>query len=107
MIMLKAYRGANQQMESGMEGPDMESDAYAAVLKKGGDDAYYRNKGYDDLFRWYRYLFLGRGKPSTHIRVLSKMSADDIKTGMPKCLKELLQYAESPIEQTLPIEGKC
>jgi hypothetical protein len=107
MIMLKAYRGAYQQMESGMEGPDLESDPYAAVLKKGGDDASYRNNGYDDLFRWYRYLFLGRGKPSTHIRVLSKMSADDIKTGMPKRLKELLEYAASAIDQTLPIEGKC
>ncbi|WP_067473407.1 ATP-dependent nuclease [Nocardia amamiensis] len=32
-----------------------------------------------DQLRWYRYRFLGRSKPGTHLRVLSTMTTDDLK----------------------------
>jgi len=40
--------------------------------------------------RWYRYLFLGRGKPSTHVRVLSVQDPDALAVGAPEELRALL-----------------
>jgi hypothetical protein len=46
--------------------------------------------GDDDALRWYRYLFLGRGKPSTHVRVLSSLDAAVLAGGAPLQLRMLL-----------------
>jgi hypothetical protein len=40
--------------------------------------------------RWYRYLFLGRGKPSTHVRVLSAQDPAALAVGAPEELRALL-----------------
>jgi hypothetical protein len=44
----------------------------------------------DQLLRWYRYLFLGRGKPSTHVRVLSAQTPQVLAAGAPEELRALL-----------------
>lgn len=51
-----------------------------------------------ELMIWYNYHFLGRGKPVTHIKVLSDMENEDIEAAIPpvldrifKRIKELLQ----------------
>ena len=41
--------------------------------------------------RWYRYLFLGRGKPSTHIRVLGTIPSDQLAQYAPEELRALVQ----------------
>jgi hypothetical protein len=42
-------------------------------------------------FVWYSYLFLGRGKPSTHILALNTIETDDLWKNAPKSLKELIE----------------
>ena len=44
----------------------------------------------DVLMRWYRYLFLGRGKPSTHVRVLSGQDPAALAAAAPEELRALL-----------------
>jgi putative ATP-dependent endonuclease of the OLD family len=42
------------------------------VLGRGGDvSAYPTGEDWDYSFAWYRYLFLGRGKPNTHVHALA------------------------------------
>ena len=38
-----------------------------------------------DLFIWNQYLFLGRGKPVTHMRAVNAMSEETFAAGMPRC----------------------
>lgn len=42
-----------------------------------------------ELMIWYNYHFLGRGKPTTHILALSKMTDDAIKEATPDLFKTL------------------
>ena len=85
--MLVAFPNHYQALEAGMDGP-VEKDARDAVL---GDKGLYNLYPVNDpLLRWYRYLFLGRGKPSTHVRLLSTISPEELRTKMPEELGALL-----------------
>ncbi|AJW65040.1 hypothetical protein VO54_03613 [Elizabethkingia miricola] len=48
-----------------------------------------------ELMIWYNYHFLGRGKPSTHIQVLSSMSDDEIKDDLPSIFTEIFKCISS------------
>jgi len=78
------------------KGDDLEYDkkvksAIASVLKKEEKDI---DINYFDDFEkyfWYRYLFLGRGKPLSHNYVLSKMKDDRLRDNSPEVLDELIE----------------
>lgn len=42
-----------------------------------------------ELMIWYNYHFLGRGKPTTHIQVLSSMTNEDIEDNLPEVFAEI------------------
>lgn len=44
---------------------------------------------------WYNYHFLGRGKPATHIQVLSSMTDKEIKDRLPRIFKEIFDQISS------------
>jgi ABC-type cobalamin/Fe3+-siderophores transport system ATPase subunit len=88
--MLTAFPAAYQQLEPGMRGP-RDGDPRSAVLGDQGVLALY-DATYDAPLRWYRYLFLGRGKPSTHVRVLARVDTQTLKAGVPEELKALLDH---------------
>lgn len=88
--MLQAYYGAYTELEEGMRGPRDGTDARDAVLGEGGNHAAYA-ADQDDALRWYRYLFLGRGKPSTHVRALSRLSDEQLKASAPPFLTALIE----------------
>jgi putative ATP-dependent endonuclease of the OLD family len=50
-----------------------------------------------DLFPWYRYLFLNKGKPSTHILALSGLNNTDLASSVPPVLQRLLSRANSQV----------
>lgn len=87
--MLQAFPAAYQIIEPGRQGPSSLGDPRTAVL---GDDGLPNLYGtaQDALLRWYRYLFLGRGKPSTHVRVLSNQDPAVLAASAPPELKGLL-----------------
>ncbi|PPL02281.1 ATP-dependent nuclease [Parapedobacter indicus] len=51
-----------------------------------------------ELMIWYNYHFLGRGKPTTHIQVLSLMSDEEIKSNLPSVFKEIFDRISSILE---------
>lgn len=88
MTMLDAYPEAYKHFESGQKGPDA-SPAFTAVLGEKGNADFYDESWADDM-RWYRYLFLGRSKPSTHLRALQRLHNDAIVESMPAELKTII-----------------
>lgn len=102
--MLQAFPTAYQMPEDGRRGPSSQGDPRDAVLgDKGRGDLYPADQ--DTLLRWYRYLFLGRGKPSTHVRVMAGQAPDVLATGAPEVLRVLLRSIAArlapPSEPTL------
>lgn len=97
-VMLKAYPQAYRVLEPGMRGPAAAGEPREAVLGGEGSPAFYGAEEDDDL-RWYRYLFLGRGKPSTHVRVLSQLTSADLVAAVPLPLQRLLARVRVAVEQ--------
>ena len=87
--MLRAFPAAYQVLEPGRQGPSQRGNPRTAVLGEEGRPDLYGDE-YDQLLRWYRYLFLGRGKPSTHVRVLSDQAPQTLTAGVPEELRALL-----------------
>jgi len=56
----------------------------ACTLKDVSKNGVYYTDEQKKLMIWYRYLFVYRGKPSTHMRVLSETDDDVIKSRLPK-----------------------
>jgi putative ATP-dependent endonuclease of the OLD family len=86
--MLQAYPAAYMVAPPGGRGPT-KGDARPAVFGEGGGGSLYFAEN-DEALRWYRYLFLTRGKPSTHSSVLLGLNDADLRKGMPPVLKRLL-----------------
>ena len=99
--MLQAFPAAYQVIEPGRQGPSPLGDPRAAVL---GDDGLPHLYGaqHDALLRWYRYLFLGRGKPSTHVRVLSNQEPAALAAGAPQDLRALLSSVVARLAPAAP-----
>lgn len=87
--MLRAFPAAYQVVEPDRQGPSPQGDPRTAVLGEAGRGDLY-DAAQDQLLRWYRYLFLGRGKPSTHVRVLSGQTPEVLTAGAPEELRALL-----------------
>ncbi|MPN51220.1 hypothetical protein SDC9_198862 [bioreactor metagenome] len=81
-----------------MQGPSVRGEPRDAVLGDDGSPAFY-DATWDDTLRWYRYLFLGRGKPSTHVRVLSRLTKADLAATMPQPLQRMLANVRDVIER--------
>ena len=87
--MLRAFPAAYQVIEPGRVGPSNQGDPRVAVLGENRrGDLYAQDQ--EGALRWYRYLFLGRGKPSTHVRVLSSQTHDVLAAEAPEELRALL-----------------
>ena len=68
--------------------------AIAAAV--GGNDPgidFYLKSGSDwkEIFPWYRYLFLSRSKPATHLQALAQIESDELQKNAPAPLKRLLK----------------
>ena len=99
--MLTAYSNAYEHLPSGMQGPSNQGNPKDAVLGDSGNHAAYDTR-HDSKFRWYRYLFLGRGKPSTHVRVLSSLTNEEIFGAIPEVLKRMLLYVDTILNPPAP-----
>lgn len=108
LLMLKALPDAYQQLSNGMRGPDTDAEALApaeaAVLGSNREDAPW-GETTRALFPWYRYLFLGRSKPSTHLRVLTELSNEQLKAQAPEVLVALLTHVEATLRLRRPKQG--
>lgn len=64
------------------------------TLKKGGGEGNTYNDEQKELMLWYNYFFLNRGKPTTHIAVLSTMTDEDLKINTPDVIKKIVEKAK-------------
>lgn len=64
------------------------------TLKDKGKDGKTYTCEQKKLMIWYDYFFLNRGKPSTHIELLSRLSDKDLKDSIPEVFKEIFNDAE-------------
>ncbi|MYD35704.1 MAG: AAA family ATPase [Dehalococcoidia bacterium] len=77
-------------------GPEAERRAETAVF---GDDSEHTSlyDGTEGSLAWYRYLFLGRSKPDTHLRVLSQMDDNTIQQNTPNVLRTLIDKVRAAL----------
>lgn len=94
--MLRAFPAAYQVIESDRQGPSRRGEPRESVLGEGGKPDLYPAE-HDKALLWYRYLFLGRGKPSTHVRVLSNLALADMALGIPEDLRALLTEIQAKL----------
>ncbi|CAM4172541.1 AAA family ATPase [Kibdelosporangium persicum] len=95
--MLRTYSNAYTALDKGERGP-RNSDPTDAVLGAAHTPKLYwtpedpakRDERLEEL-QWYRYLFLSRSKPSTHLRALSRLTDDQLKEG-PLVINALIKF---------------
>ena len=106
--MFRQFPEAYKKLESGQKGPQIPGDeesvkkAVASVLKKEVQDINdirkYMINGSFDIWFWYRYLFLGKGKPSTHINALLWVDDKEMVKNAPAELKIMAEKIREIIE---------
>ena len=100
MSMLNAFPDAYKQTEEGQTGPQAKP-AFDAVLGANGRADFYESPEqdveWDEEMRWYRYLFLGRSKPTTHLRALQRLDDATLRAGMPKELKAVVSLIRQAV----------
>lgn len=95
-IMLQSLFPQYTTLLDGALGPRNSSEAKQAVLGENGDGEIYASI-HDEKFMWYRYLFLGRSKPGTHMRVLSQIKNEELEGNIPRILKALIDKISSEV----------
>jgi hypothetical protein len=98
--LLKAYKSAyTEHLEGAATGPSSHGDPRDAVLGPKSSrislNLWEAKEATEDL-RWYRYLFLGRSKPSTHLAAFSRLDSGDLRT-IPARLGRLLDRIEGVV----------
>lgn len=98
LLMLEAYPAAYKAVAvRGPQLPAAGTPAYKTRLEnatrrvlgeEGGDGTTY-TPGQLALFPWYTHLFLGRGKPATHVLALASLNEAAIEATLPPVLKRL------------------
>jgi len=97
-MMLRAFPDEYKAALDGGDGPKLPDGkdkkkgqaAREAVIRwvlkaEGGDASTYTEEEVDDFY-WYRYLFLGRGKPTTHLRAMTELSESDLADKCPEVI---------------------
>jgi putative ATP-dependent endonuclease of the OLD family len=96
--MLSRFPAAYTALDSGERGPDRKSDPTAAVI---GEQSTYPNFWAEpaqlELLRWYRYLFLSRSKPSTHLRALANIADPELAANAPEVLTALVEHVRNEV----------
>jgi len=99
-IMFKAFK--DEYKKTAIEGPNIPNhkDENYEVKNKAAVASVRKNLPSEidlteiedvDSYYWYRYLFLGKGKPVTHIKALSEVTPENLKKHCPKVLKEIVE----------------
>ncbi len=84
---------------------DRRQSAMAAVLKSYDSEGVTYADHDPALFFWYRYLFLGRGKPTTHIMALAGLSDVEIEANCPEVLRRLIDHVKCALGMNREDDG--
>jgi hypothetical protein len=96
-IMLVRFPTAYTKLDVGEAGP-RETDALAAVVgDESSGEEFWETPRRAERLRWYRYLFLSRSKPSSHLRALSRLTDEELRDGAPKVVTALIRYIRKQV----------
>lgn len=103
MAMLKAYPDAYKATIPAGGGPAMTPDDAANVVLGAGGKGLADYAGdlaaYKDLMPAYRYHFLTRSKPATHMQALAQLAPDKLDEYMPDVYDGLLDYINDNLDR--------
>ncbi|MFK4148594.1 ATP-dependent nuclease [Streptomyces sp. NPDC004065] len=94
--MLCAFENAYRHLEANQRGPDS-SDPITTVLGEKGTRPLYWNETRAEWLRWYRYLFLSRSKPSTHLSALGRLSDEELRLNAPEVLVAIVEHIRKKV----------
>jgi putative ATP-dependent endonuclease of OLD family len=103
MAMLAAYPDAYAKVITEGSGPKMETETAAkVVLGEGGPGlAVYTNSyaRFAEHFPAYRYHFLTRSKPATHLQAFAHLDDAALKKGLPEPYRVLLNHVSTNVKR--------
>ncbi|QCS54150.1 ATP-dependent nuclease [Priestia flexa] len=73
---------------------DRVEDSVRKTLKENGGTGETYTDEQKELMIWYNYFFLTRGKPVTHLQVLSLMEDSDLKESIPPVIQKIADKAK-------------
>lgn len=74
----------------------VQHDVHNTLKDCGGEGITYTEEQ-KKLMVWYTYFFLNRGKPTTHIEALSKMTNEELVASMPPVFSRMISAAEKKL----------
>ena len=107
-VMLKALPAKYRELDAGEKGPlrlldddgkpipGRKEELTKGVLKNSQHShahGFYPDLEHLDDFSWYRYRFLSRGKPTSHLRALQSIGEAELRCSIPPVLSRLLRRA--------------
>ncbi|HYG08989.1 MAG TPA: AAA family ATPase [Pyrinomonadaceae bacterium] len=100
LAMLEAFETQYTALAPAGGGPRTDvNDAVENVLGKAGTRGTTYSEKQRELFPWYSYLFLNKGKPSTHILALSNITGEELKASAPAVLQQLVARIKGKVQR--------
>jgi ABC-type dipeptide/oligopeptide/nickel transport system ATPase subunit len=100
MALLYHYFAAYTTLEPGALGPKKDDDPTTTVLGEHHPQTpYWTTESAVERLRWYRYLFLTKSKPSTHMRVMTGMARAELADA-PPVIAELIDRIKNDLQLT-------
>lgn len=98
MLLLNTYFSAYTTLEEEARGPKADDDPTTTVLgEQHTETQYWSTETALEQLRWYRYLFLTKSKPSTHLRVIAGMPAEALAQA-PQVLVDLIDQIKNELQ---------
>ncbi len=113
--MLEAFTDVYKNLTAENEGPDLPESGTPEywesikqrmrqvlatdVSKAANDLGSTYTSAQQELFAWYKYLFVDRSKPVNHMLALSKIEPSTLAANAPDVLKKLVERAQTLIEE--------
>ena len=82
---------------------DFETGLRVVLKDEGGDGSTYSEEE-KDAFIWYSYLFLGKGKPTTHLLALNRIKTAQLTKSLPPVLTRLVNAIRSKLRANEPLD---
>ncbi|WP_405734952.1 AAA family ATPase [Streptomyces sp. NBC_01537] len=95
--MLRAFEDAYTLLDSGERGPGAGDPTITVMGENGTRADYWKNAKRLERLGWYRYLFVNRSKPSSHMSALGRLSNAELKADVPNVLRALVRHIQEKI----------
>ncbi|WP_405421551.1 ATP-dependent nuclease [Streptomyces erythrochromogenes] len=95
--MLNHFEAAYTHLDAGDRGPGAGDPTITVIGEKGTREEFWRDGDRPKWLSWYRYLFVTRSKPSSHMSALGRLSDAELEADAPNELKALVDHIQGKI----------